>query len=80
MNTIWEDNETSFNNWRGYRADFTGWAIGRAKLHLVRNGIFRRHQSIGNMTRGLWFDIGNKNILIEDLTAIHNIRGLFLAP
>jgi parallel beta-helix repeat protein len=78
MNTVWEDNETSFNNWRGYMGGFVGWAIGGVKLHYTRNGIFRRHQSIGNMTRGLWFDIANRNILIENLTAIHNICGLFL--
>lgn len=78
MNTVWEDNETSFNNWRGYRGGFVGWAIGGVKLHYTRNGIFRNHQSIGNMTRGFWFDIANKNILIDNLTAIHNICGLFL--
>ena len=78
-NTIWEDTETSFNNWRGYRSNWTGWAIAGAKLVLVRNGVFRRYQSIGNMTHGLWFDIGNRNILIENLTAVDNIeRGLFL--
>ncbi|MBW4548431.1 MAG: right-handed parallel beta-helix repeat-containing protein [Symplocastrum torsivum CPER-KK1] len=78
INTIWENNETSFNNWRGYMGDFVSWAIGGAKIHHTRNGIFRGHQSIGNMTRGLWFDIANRNILIENLTAIHNICGLFL--
>jgi hypothetical protein len=79
MNTVWEDNETSFNNWRGYRSDWKGWSIAGAKLCLVRDGVFKRHQSIGNMTPGLWFDIGNRNILIEDLTAIdNNGQGLFL--
>ena len=78
LNTVWEDNETSFNNWRGYKGDFVGWAIAGTKIHNTRNGLFRNHKSIGNMTIGLWFDIGNKNILIEGLIAIHNIRGLFL--
>lgn len=76
LNTVWEDNETSFNNWRGSMGNFFGWVLGGAKIHYTRNGVFRRHQSIGNMTWGLWFDIGNKNILIENLTAIHNISGL----
>ncbi|MDJ0798481.1 MAG: right-handed parallel beta-helix repeat-containing protein [Calothrix sp. MO_167.B12] len=78
LNTIWEDNKTSFNNWRGYSGNFIGWAIAGAKIHQTRKGIFRRHQSIGNITKGLWFDIANKNILIEDLTAIHNLDGLHL--
>jgi hypothetical protein len=79
MNTVWEDNETSFNNWRGYRSSFTAWAHGGAKLGWVRDGVFRRHQSIGNMTPGLWFDVGNSNILIEDLTAVKNVDyGLWL--
>lgn len=78
LNTVWEDNETSFNNWRGYSGNFGGWAIGGAKLLWIRDGVFKRHQTIGNMTHGLWFDTGNRNILIEDLTAIHNRQGLFL--
>jgi len=78
LNTIWENNETNFNNWRGYRSGFVGWAIGGAKLHFTRDGIFRQHQSIGNKTRGLWFDNDNSNILVEDLVGIHNIRNLFL--
>lgn len=78
MNTVWEDNETSFNNWRGYMGDWTGWAIGGAKLHFVRDGVFKRHQSIGNMTRGFWLDIGNRNILIEELIAVKNELGLYL--
>jgi hypothetical protein len=79
LNTVWEDNETSFNNWRGYMGGWTGWAIAGAKLAFIRDGAFRRYQAIGNMTPGLWFDIDNRNILIEDLTAIdNNGQGLFL--
>jgi hypothetical protein len=79
LNTVWEDNETSFNNWRGYMGGWNGYAIAGAKLVWIRDGLFRRYQAIGNMTPGLWFDIDNRNILIEDLTAIDNDGpGLFL--
>ncbi len=79
MDTVWEDNETSYNNWRGYMSNFHYWSIAGAKLVCVRNGIFRDHKCLGNIASGLWFDIGNKNILIEKLCAVQNQGpGLFL--
>ena len=54
------------------------WAFGGVKHHRIRDGIFRRHTAIGNHTRGFWFDIDHRNLLIEDVVCIGNIRGLFL--
>jgi hypothetical protein len=78
LNTVWNNNETSFNNWRGHQGGMLQWALAGAKIHNTWNGVFRNHRTIGNMTVGLWFDIGNRNITIDRLIALHNIRGLAL--
>ncbi|WP_051036059.1 right-handed parallel beta-helix repeat-containing protein [Stanieria cyanosphaera] len=78
LNTVWDNNETNFNNWRGHQGKIVQWALAGAKIHNTWNGVFHNHRTIGNMTVGLWFDIGNRNIMIERLIALHNIRGLAL--
>ncbi|GAB4234672.1 MAG: hypothetical protein Kow0049_18720 [Stanieria sp.] len=78
LNTVWNNNETSFNNWRGHQGEMLQWALAGAKIHNTWNGVFCNHRTIGNMTVGLWFDIGNRNITIDHLIALHNIRGLAL--
>lgn len=78
MDTVWVNNETNFNNWRGYQGDFDGWAIAGAKIHYTRKGIFRNHRAIGNQTGGLWFDLSNDNILIDKLKSVENVYGLQL--
>ncbi len=78
QNILWEDNVTNYNNWRGAWGRFVSWAFGGVKHHRMRDGIFRRHEAIGNYTRGFWFDIDHRNLLIEDVVCIGNIRGLFL--
>lgn len=78
MNTVWKNNQTNFNNWRGYQGGMVQWALAGAKIHNTWNGLFENHTAIANMTVGLWFDIGNRNIIIDRLIAIDNIRGLAL--
>jgi len=74
-NTILEDNETSYNNWRGQRADLSsGWTGTR--FYLMHDSIVRRHRSVGNFARGLWFDTDGDNILLEDSYLCNNADGL----
>jgi len=63
---LFEDNETSYNNWRGVRGGFTGFAVAGLKHLLIHDGVYRNHTSIGNSTRGFWLDQDNTNILIEN--------------
>lgn len=62
---LFEDNETSANNWRGAKGKFYGWAVAGVKSMRVHDGIYRRHRSTDNQTRGLWFDYDNVNIEID---------------
>lgn len=78
LNTVIEDVETSYNNWRGHLGGLYGWAVGGIKAHEMRDAIFRNIKAHGNLTHALWFDISNKNITIENYESIGNYSGLFL--
>ncbi|MBI4639949.1 MAG: right-handed parallel beta-helix repeat-containing protein [Candidatus Tectomicrobia bacterium] len=78
-NLLFEDNETSYNNWRGVRGGFTGWAAAGLKHLRVHDGIYRRHISAGNQARGFWLDSDNATILIEKAFLCKNlINGIFI--
>jgi hypothetical protein len=77
-NFIWEDNDISFNQWRGFETGLGGWGAAGLKLHNTRNGIFRRNTAIGNLALGYWFDINCLDFQIDDLVAAGNFIGLFL--
>jgi len=75
---VWEDNRTNFNNWRGYLSDWVRWAIGGVKMHWMYHARFTRHESVGNFTRGVWFDVDVSNVLVEDSIVVGNVVGLFM--
>jgi hypothetical protein len=70
-NMLWEDNDTSFNNWRVSG----GWASGPVKVHNTVDAIFRRHTSVGNFGTGMWYDVTCSNVLVEDARLLHNTTG-----
>ena len=71
-NILWEDNETSFNNWR-MRG---GWAAGALKAHASDGFVIRRHTSLGNFSHGLWFDVEVENVLVEGAVLVGNLIGI----
>jgi parallel beta-helix repeat protein len=74
-----EANETSYNNWRGAKGGFTGWATAGMKVLHLHNGVVRRHRSVGNQTSGLWFDTDCADILVEQAFVGENLTvGVFL--
>ena len=78
-NILFEDNETSFNNWRGAWGGFVDWAMGGIKNMRVHGGIWRRHKSFANRSYGLWFDWDNRDVVVEDSVLCDNeLSGLFL--
>ncbi|MBD3182920.1 cellulase family glycosylhydrolase [Candidatus Poribacteria bacterium] len=72
QNVLWEDTESSFNNWRVSG----GWASGGIKIHNTLDMITRGHRAIGNDGVGLWYDISCGNVLVDSLIAIGNRIGL----
>ena len=64
-NFLFENNATSYNNWRGAQGGFLGWATGGAKFAAVHGAVVRGHRSVGNQARGLWLDYDNSGVYIE---------------
>lgn len=78
-NYLSEDDETSFNNWRGAMGNFVYWAVAGAKIMGIHDAVFRRHRAQGNHAAGFWLDYDNKNIRIEEGISCGNLKhGLFL--
>jgi len=62
---MFEDNETSYNNWRGSWGGFTGWAVAGIKSLRIHGGTFKRHRSTDNSARGFWLDFDCKNVSVD---------------
>lgn len=78
-NSLYEDDETSFNNWRGAQGGFYGWAVAGSKFGAIHDAIFRNYRSENNQTRGFWFDYDNSRILVEGAHWTNNFRdGVFI--
>jgi len=83
---ICEDNEESYNNWRGAQGSWAWDNSGRAlglysgwtgtRFYRMHFAIIRRHKAIGNYARGIWFDYDNMHILYEDGLLHDNMTGL----
>jgi hypothetical protein len=77
-NLLMEDVESSGNNWRGFRGDYTTWGVGH-KISTTRGLRIRRLVSRDNLTRGLWLDTDVTDAVLEDLTIEGNLRdGIFI--
>jgi Right handed beta helix region len=71
--SLFEFNESDYNNWRGARAALYDWGMGGTKLMLMHNATVKYHFSYGNQAQGLWFDTDNKNITIDNVTLSQNV-------
>jgi hypothetical protein len=89
-NLLFVDTQTSHNNWRGSRGwdtsnhdsairpHFIDFATGQKFAHL-RDAVFRRHRSVGNLTGGLWFDTDNARITLDGVVLKNNLtHGVFV--
>ncbi|MGI8687799.1 MAG: right-handed parallel beta-helix repeat-containing protein [Thermomicrobiales bacterium] len=76
---LFEDNETSYNNWRGALGGMYQWANAGLKHLFVHGGIYRRHRAVGNQAPGCWFDTDCADIEITDaFSCRNNGPGLFI--
>ncbi len=62
---LYEDNETSYNNWRGALGEMTLWSNAGMKHLFIHGGVYRRHRAVGNAAPGYWFDTDCADIAIE---------------
>lgn len=72
QNSLYQFNESDYNNWRGAQAAFYEWAMGGTKFFQMRTTTVQDHFSYNNQAEGLWFDTDNKNITINNATLVGN--------
>lgn len=78
-NSLFEDDQTSSNNWRGAQGGFYGWAVAGSKFGALHDAVFRNYRSEYNQTRGFWFDYDHSRVLVENVNWSSNLRdGLFI--
>jgi hypothetical protein len=73
QNTLFNFNESDYNNWRGAQAAFYEWAMGGTKMFAMRTTTVENHFSYNNQAEGLWFDTDNQNITINNATLVGNV-------
>jgi Right handed beta helix region len=71
-NALYQNNEASYNNWRGGMGGFYDWGMGGLKLLGLHTGTVSGFRAVGNQSQGLWFDTDNKNITITGAHLIGN--------
>lgn len=77
--SLFEDNVTNFNNWRGAWGGLRGWNWGGVKFggHAGYQKV-RNHQSIGNLAHGFWYDVHPYYLFLDNITtAANDGHGLF---
>lgn len=73
VDTVYEDLETSYNNWRGALAGETGWSVAGIKILAAYNVLFRNHAAIGNEARGFWLDTDIEYVMVDGATWCDNL-------
>jgi Right handed beta helix region len=71
-NSLWSNNKTDYNNWRGAEGGLLDWGMGGFKSLLMHTATVQNHHSYGNQAQGLWFDTDNKNITINNVYLSQN--------
>ncbi|MEQ9618344.1 MAG: right-handed parallel beta-helix repeat-containing protein [Deltaproteobacteria bacterium] len=74
-NLLFEDSETSYNNWRGFAGGFTGWSVAGSKHLRIHGAEYRNLTAIDNKARGFWLDFDSQNIVFDGLIALGNMEG-----
>jgi len=72
--SLFNFNETDYNNWRGSQSAFYDWGMGGMKLFQTRTSSVQKHFSYNNAAQGLWFDTDNQNVTIDGATMAGNVQ------
>jgi Right handed beta helix region len=72
-NTLYDSNESDYNNWRGAMGAYYDWAMGGTKLFSMHTSTVNNLHAYRNQAQGLWFDTDNKNIVASNNTLVENI-------
>lgn len=73
-NSLFENGEASYNNWRGALWGATGWAPCGFKMAYMQGMIMRDYVATQNHASGGWMDDNNADILFERFYSVNNFR------
>ena len=73
LNTLFNANESDYNNWRGAMGALYDWGMGGTKLMYMHGATVTNHYSYRNQAQGLWFDTDGKNVSIDHATLAENV-------
>ena len=71
-NVLFQNNEASYNNWRGGMGNFYDWGMGGVKFGGMHTATVNGLRAVGNQSQGLWFDTDDRNITITNVHLIGN--------
>ena len=69
---LWENTESSYNNWREKRGRQGKYGGDDDKFFHAHDVVIRNHKAVGNYSNGLWLDSDMKNVVIDRLYACNN--------
>lgn len=75
VSSLWQNNETDYNNWRGSTVGLYDFAQGGTKLMRMHGATVSSQKSYNNASQGLWFDTDNMNITISGAKLVGNLVG-----
>jgi len=73
-NLLLEDNETSFNNWRGFSGGYTGHNVAGAKHLRIHGAVYKNQIAIDNKARGFWLDFDSQDVLFDGIIMLGNLE------
>jgi chitodextrinase len=73
-NLLLEDNETSYNNWRGFSGGYTGHNVAGAKHLRIHGAVYKNQIAIDNKARGFWLDFDSQDVLFDGLIMLGNLE------
>ncbi len=70
--TLWQSNETDYNNWRGSTVGLYDFAQAGVKLMHVHGVTIDGHLAYNNAAQGIWLDTDNTNLKIDNAILVGN--------
>lgn len=73
-NLLLENNETSYNNWRGFSGGYTGHNVAGAKHLRIHGAVYKNQIAINNKARGFWLDFDSQDVLFDGIVMLGNLE------
>jgi hypothetical protein len=72
-NSLWQNNQANYNNWRGAQGAFYTWDTGGTKWMWDHSGTYKNFVSNFNLANGVAWDTDNENVSYTSGVATNNL-------